>query len=54
VRPDGTAVHFSVGASVVANLNRGLREMTDEQEWVWILGDDHAFGNGALMKLLGP
>jgi GT2 family glycosyltransferase len=39
-------------ASVVENLNLAIRSLNNNSEWVWIMGDDHAFGRDTLMKLL--
>src|SRR5262249_50864063 len=40
-------------ASVVENLNQIVRQLRDEDEWLWILGDDHVWPQDTLMRLLG-
>ena len=39
-------------ASVVENLNQVIRQLRDEDEWVWILGDDHVWESDCLMRLI--
>ena len=52
VRPEGTRVHYPTSGSVVTNLNRAIRMLPSEHEWVWLLGDDHVFDPHLLSRLL--
>jgi hypothetical protein len=52
VVPEGTKASMHRSASVVSNLNMSLRDMPDDHEWAWIMGDDHVFGPNILMSLL--
>ena len=49
-RPADTAVLWSMGKSVIDAQNYLAEGMTGD--WLWILGDDHQFGEAALMQLL--
>ena len=52
-KPAGTHIEFGIGMSVTDNLNTVIREhLRDEDEWVWVVGDDHYFDPNTLMKLL--
>jgi len=51
-KPEGTQVTLGVGMSITDNLNSALRALRPEDEWVWILGDDHYFAPDVLMQLL--
>ena len=48
--PAGTRLIVQMGADIPHQLNEGIRQMVGE--WVWILGDDHTFAPGTLLKLL--
>lgn len=48
--PMGTRYFIERGCDVVTNFNEGLKKA--EGEWVWFLGDDHAFDEDCLLKLL--
>jgi GT2 family glycosyltransferase len=50
--PEGSRVVFGMGTSIVANLNDSIRALRDEDEWVWIVGDDHVFPRNTLTRLL--
>ena len=50
--PAGSHVIFGIGTSIVDNLNCSIRALRDEDEWVWIVGDDHVFPSDTLMRLL--
>jgi hypothetical protein len=51
-QPEYTHLSVMASASVVENLNHVIRQLRDEDEWVWILGDDHVWENDCLMRLL--
>lgn len=51
-QPDYTHLSVMASASVVENLNHVIRQLRDEDEWVWILGDDHVWESDCLMRLL--
>ena len=48
--PPGSRVDWSRGGDVVQNCNLAVEKMGGE--WIWIMGDDHAFEEDALMRLL--
>jgi hypothetical protein len=50
--PEGSRTIFAMGTSIVANLNDALRQLRDDDEWVWIVGDDHIFQPDTLTRLL--
>jgi hypothetical protein len=51
-QPPNTHLSVMASASVVENLNHVIRQLRDEDEWVWILGDDHVWESDCLMRLL--
>jgi hypothetical protein len=54
-QPNNSVLSIYASASVTANLNqaaRGMLEHEDHHEWLFILGDDHAFQNDTLMTML--
>jgi hypothetical protein len=51
-QPDDTHLSIMASASVTENLNAVIRSLRDDDEWVWILGDDHTWENDCLMRLL--
>jgi hypothetical protein len=50
--PEGSQRIFGIGTSIVANLNDSISQLRDEDEWVWIVGDDHVFEADTLLRLL--
>jgi hypothetical protein len=48
--PEGTIHLLRRSCDVCMNFNRGTREMTGD--WIWYLGDDHAFPPDLLFKFL--
>lgn len=48
--PQGTAYQVVKSCDVAQNFNKGIQRMTGE--WVWFLGDDHAFEPDTLIRLL--
>lgn len=52
--PDRSEVKWIFGHDIAANTNMLVREMLDRPwaEWLWIMGDDHAFSPPILKKLL--
>ncbi len=51
-QPPNTFLSIMASASVVENVNAVIRHLRDEDEWVWILGDDHVWESDCLMQLL--
>jgi hypothetical protein len=51
-QPNDTHLSVMASASVTENLNGVMRNLRDADAWVWILGDDHTWLSGCLMKLL--
>jgi len=51
-QPDGCYLDASCSASVTENLNGILRRLRDEDQWVWIMGDDHVWQSDTLLRLL--
>lgn len=51
-QPENTHLSVMASASVTENLNAVIRQLRDEDEWVWVLGDDHTWLSGCLMTLL--
>lgn len=52
LQPAGSNLSLMASASVVENLNAILRYLRPEDEWVWIMGDDHVWQSDTLMGLL--
>jgi len=52
--PVGTELVYTRGVDVSGNCNEIIRKaMSDPKfEWVWIMGDDHTFEPGTLLRLL--
>ena len=48
--PLGTRLLIERSCDITQNFNQGVQKMTGE--WVWFLGDDHAFSPHLLMRLL--
>jgi hypothetical protein len=51
-QPERTHLQVMASASVTENLNQIIRQLRDEDEWVWILGDDHVWRSDCLTGLL--
>jgi hypothetical protein len=51
-QPDNTNLCVMASASVVENLNHTIRQIRDEDEWLWILGDDHVWPHDTLTTML--
>lgn len=51
-QPENSNLTIMASASVVENLNQIIRMLRPEDEWVWILGDDHVWQPDCLMELL--
>jgi len=51
-QPADTHLSVTASASVVENLNTVIRQLRPEDEWVWIIGDDHVWEHDCLMRLL--
>lgn len=52
-RPEGSSVKWIFGHDIADNANLLVRQMYEnDHEWLWILGDDHAFSPTILKRLL--
>jgi hypothetical protein len=51
-QPPDTHLSVMASASVTENLNQSIRDLRDEDEWLWILGDDHVWEANCLIRLL--
>jgi hypothetical protein len=51
-QPNNTHLSVMASASVTENLNHVIRQLRDEDEWVWILGDDHVWESDCLNRML--
>lgn len=53
--PPRSKIVWRTGLNVAKNMNDIIREMFSnclDAQWLWILGDDHTFDSGLLMRLL--
>jgi hypothetical protein len=50
IAPEGSKQMIVRSCDITQNFNDGIRKMTGE--WVWFVGDDHAFEENILMRLL--
>lgn len=48
--PAGTKLFIERSCDITQNFNKGVQKMIGE--WVWLLGDDHAFAPDLLLRLL--
>lgn len=51
-QPPDTHLVVMASASVTENINAVIRQLRPDDQWVWILGDDHVWEPDALLKLL--
>ena len=51
-QPHGCYLNATASAGVTENLNKIMRDLRDEDEWVWIMGDDHVWNSMALVDML--
>lgn len=52
MQPPGCSLSMMASASVVENFNAIIRQLRDEDRFVWCLGDDHVWESDALIRLL--
>lgn len=52
LQPAGTNLSIRASANVTENINHVLRDLRDEDAWVWIMGDDHVWQSDCLMTML--
>ena len=52
--PQGSSYQYYLGVDVCMNFNQMIRHMMTNANfhWIWILGDDHLFGEDLLLSLL--
>jgi hypothetical protein len=51
-QPLDSNLGISASASVVENMNEIIRGLRPQDEWVWIIGDDHTWQPDCLLRLL--
>jgi hypothetical protein len=51
-QPPDTHLSVTASASVVENLNTSIRGLREQDEWLWVIGDDHVWEPDCLMRLL--
>jgi len=51
-QPLNTNLSIRASASVTENINDVIRCLRDEDEWIWIIGDDHVWEPDCLIRLL--
>lgn len=51
-QPHNTFLNTMCSADVTENTNAIIRGLRDEDEWVWLLGDDHVWPSETLMVML--
>ena len=52
IQPPNTCLQVTASASVTENVNQVMRQLRDEDEWCWIMGDDHCWPRDTLMVML--
>lgn len=52
LKPPGTKVKWETGVNFEFNWNQMIRNLPEDCEWFWIMGDDHVFAPDLLLKLL--
>jgi len=52
IKPRGTNVDYRMSTNIASSINRAIKMMNDDDEWVWILNDDHTFKPNLLVNLL--
>ena len=50
--PDGSTTVYGIGYDTASNSNEIIRQMRPQDDWVWIMDDDHAFDTDVLLRLL--
>ncbi len=51
-RPVLTNLAIRASVSVTENLNSVIRDLRDDDMWLWVLGDDHSWEPDALVRML--
>lgn len=51
-QPDDSQLFITASASVTENLNFAIRQLRDNDAWLWIMGDDHVWMDDLLMQML--
>lgn len=52
IKPKGTHVDYRMSANIASSINRAILSMDDDDEWAWIMNDDHVFEKNILINLL--
>lgn len=54
IAPQGTEIQFRMGVNIANHFNEGLNALlkNPNHQWLWFMGDDHAFEPQLLIKLL--
>lgn len=50
--PEGAVEVYGIGYDTASNSNDIIRQMRPQDEWVWIMDDDHTFNTDVLLRLL--
>lgn len=53
IQPHGSRLHAAASANVIENTNSIIRDLLDDDAWVWLIGDDHVWPTDTLMVMLG-
>ena len=51
-QPHGTYLNTMCSVDVTENVNTIIRNMRDEDAWVWLIGDDHVWPGETLITML--
>jgi hypothetical protein len=51
-KPARSHVDYRMGANIAASINKCILMMDDEDEWFWLMNDDHVFSKNLLVNLL--
>ena len=51
-KPDDSLVSMQCSAAVTENINSAIRNLRDDDRWVWIMGDDHVWDGSVLLDML--
>lgn len=50
--PTGSRYLIERSCDATSNFNSGLKKLSDKDQWVWFLGDDHSFHEDTLLRFL--
>lgn len=52
ILPPGSRISFHTGCYVVDSCNRSIEGMTEDEDWICIMGDDHVFPPEFVLRML--